>query len=101
MLIWLDDKLGYGKRNPIKKWWFDLETKGERVVRPDGVNERDLTLDRKPTADAEKRTLHTYESLPTPATPPKTAPDRVKGLEDRKRAAEELKKLKGTLRVQA
>ena len=26
LLIWLDDVMGYGKRNPVWKWWFDLET---------------------------------------------------------------------------
>ena len=25
LLIWLDDALEYGKRNPIWKWWLDLE----------------------------------------------------------------------------
>lgn len=97
LLIWLDDKLGYGKRNPVKKWWIDLETKGDRVVRPQGANERDLTLGRDATKDEEKRAMYSYDSLPQPATPPKSPPDRVKGLEDRARAAEELKKLKATL----
>jgi hypothetical protein len=41
--------------------------------------------------------MYSYESLPQPTTPPKTAPDRVKGLEDRARAAEELKKLKAKI----
>ena len=66
-------------------------------MRPDGVNERDLTLDRAPTEDAEKRAMYSRESLPAPVTPPKSAPDRVKGLEDRARAAEELKKLKAKI----
>ncbi|MCW5770415.1 MAG: hypothetical protein KIT16_02170, partial [Rhodospirillaceae bacterium] len=94
MLIWLDDKLGYGKRNPLKKWWLDLETKDGHVVRPAGVNERDLNLGRADTKDEEKRAMYDYGTLPGPGAPPKSPPDRVKGLEDRARAAEELRKLK-------
>ena len=31
-LIWLDDALGYGKRNPIKRWWLDLVKEDGRIV---------------------------------------------------------------------
>ncbi len=34
VLIWLDDALGYGRRNPIKKWWLDLVKEGARSSRP-------------------------------------------------------------------
>ena len=38
LAIWLDDVLGYG--NPIdeKKWWLDLEVKGDRTFRYDSQN---------------------------------------------------------------
>ncbi len=28
----LDDWLGYGKRNPVKKWWFDLTIREGKVT---------------------------------------------------------------------
>ena len=40
-LIWLDDALGYGKRNPVKRWWLDLVKEDGRVVAASGTNERD------------------------------------------------------------
>jgi hypothetical protein len=52
---------------------------------------------RASTEDNEKRAMYSRESLPEPVTPPRTPPDRVKGLEDRARAAEELKKLKAKM----
>jgi len=31
-LIWLDDVLGYGKEDPSRTWWFDMEQVDGRVV---------------------------------------------------------------------
>jgi ferredoxin len=46
-IIAMDDKLGNGKRNHVKKWWFDLEViDGIAVIPPGGTNERDLSLAR-------------------------------------------------------
>ena len=46
-LIDYDDRIGGGVRNPVKRWWFDLEmVAGVAVVPKGGVNERDLDLDR-------------------------------------------------------
>jgi len=43
-----DDRIGGGVRNPVKRWWFDLEiTDGLTVAPIAGVNERDLNLDHK------------------------------------------------------
>ena len=45
LAVWLDDRLRYGLRNPIKRWWQDLEMRdGAAVKPPAGVNERDLDL---------------------------------------------------------
>ncbi len=42
-LIEHDDRSGGGERNPIKRWWFDLEIVDGVALRPRaGVNERDL-----------------------------------------------------------
>jgi ferredoxin len=47
-LVDYDDRIGGGVRNPVKRWWFDLEiVDGVCVVPKGGVNERDLDLDRR------------------------------------------------------
>jgi ferredoxin len=45
-LIDFDDQIGAGMRNPVKRWWLDLEIIDGVCVSPTGVNERDLDLDR-------------------------------------------------------
>ncbi|MES2718318.1 MAG: reductive dehalogenase domain-containing protein, partial [Pseudomonadota bacterium] len=46
-LIDHDDRSGGGQRNPVKRWWFDLEIVDGVAVQPRaGVNERDLDLSR-------------------------------------------------------
>jgi ferredoxin len=46
-LIDHDDRSGGGQRNPVKRWWFDLEIVDGVAVQPQaGVNERDLDLSR-------------------------------------------------------
>ncbi|NKB99118.1 MAG: Fe-S protein [Pseudomonadales bacterium] len=39
-----DDKLGYGTRNPIKRWWQDLEIVDGIARKPKATNERDLDV---------------------------------------------------------
>lgn len=47
-LIDYDDRTGGGVRNPLKRWWFDLEIVDGVAVRPRaGTNERDLDLGRE------------------------------------------------------
>ncbi len=41
-LIDYDDATAGGARNAVKRWWFDLEIVDGKVVKPAGVNERDL-----------------------------------------------------------
>ncbi len=46
-LIDYDDKMGGGVRNPVKRWWFDLEVvNGVSVTPAGGVNQRDLDIGR-------------------------------------------------------
>jgi ferredoxin len=45
-LIDYDDAIAGGARNPMKRWWFDLEIVDKVAVKPKGVNERDLDLSR-------------------------------------------------------
>jgi ferredoxin len=47
-LIDYDDRTGGGVRNPVKRWWFDLEIVDGVAVKPRaGTNERDLDLGRE------------------------------------------------------
>jgi reductive dehalogenase len=101
-LIWLDDVMKYGVRNKIKKWWLDLEIVDGKVVKPEGINERDLHLERK---DKLK------EPRPTAVYPPERWPavdrkeplpfDRKQGIADAAEAAAALKKLKEARRIKA
>jgi ferredoxin len=45
-IIAMDDVLQNGKRNLIKRWWFDLEVVDGVVTLPAATNERDLSLGR-------------------------------------------------------
>jgi len=45
-LIDHDDATGGGGRNPVKRWWFDLEIVDGVAVRPAAANERDLDFGR-------------------------------------------------------
>jgi ferredoxin len=47
-LIWLDDLLQHGRREPAFKWWWDLEYRDGRLQRAEKVNERDLHPRRQP-----------------------------------------------------
>jgi reductive dehalogenase len=63
----LDDKLGRGGLNPVKKWWWDLEIEEDGGYRPtkNEVNARDLQRDLD--LKYEDQTLAVY---PAPLTPP-------------------------------
>jgi ferredoxin len=63
----LDDLLGNGKRNPVKKWWLDLEIVNGVCVTPvKGVSQRDLDLGHK--VDPEKKPMAFYPAsmMPVP-----------------------------------
>ncbi|MGI9327366.1 MAG: 4Fe-4S dicluster domain-containing protein [Pseudomonadales bacterium] len=44
LAVYLDDKLGYGMRNPIKRWWQDLEMVQGSARVPKATNERDIDV---------------------------------------------------------
>ena len=63
----LDDVLGHGVRNPVKKWWLDLEIVDGVCVEPrKGVNQRDLDVNRK--IDLKKHKIGYYHAnmMPPP-----------------------------------
>ncbi len=65
--VWLDDALGNGKRNPVKKWWFDLEIIDGVCVEPlHGTNRRDLDLSRNTDPAKQKMAIYHADMMPVP-----------------------------------
>jgi ferredoxin len=63
----LDDWLQKGKRNPVKKWWFDFEViDGVCVDPPKGTNQRDLNLDHKLDLAKQKMAYYHADAMPVP-----------------------------------
>lgn len=64
-----DDEAGHGMRNPVKRWWFDLEVVDGVAQRPlAGVNERDLDLERIRLGDRQKLAMFPPELQPAGGT---------------------------------
>ena len=97
----LDDAIGKGSINPVKKWWWDLEMEDDGAYRPSPhpVNKRDLQKDL--ALRFEDQTLAVYPAPLAPPPYPWPAPmDREAGIaayqamisadEHRKRRAEGL-----------
>lgn len=63
----LDDWVGNGGINPVKKWWWDLEWKANRAIVPEkGTNVRHLDLDGDRIASKQKIALYPPDVLPPP-----------------------------------
>ncbi len=62
-LIMLDDWIGYGDRNPIKKWWFDHANVNGMIVEPSKSNRRDNNPNKQPNPH-HRIAGYTVESLP-------------------------------------
>ncbi len=61
----LDDKVGNGSINPVKKWWWDLEWRNGRTIVPDkGTNARGLDLDGGRIADKQKIAIYPADVNP-------------------------------------
>ncbi len=73
-LIEYDDSTGGGERNPVKRWWFDLEVVDGVVVKPGGANERNLDLGRgEKLAKTQKLAFFPPHLQPAGGTTLKTA----------------------------
>ena len=79
--VWLDDKLGHGVRNPVKKWWLDLEmVDGKCIHPPKGVNNRDLNLDHKIDPAVQKIAYYHADVMPPPDAAEEVTIDRKAAL---------------------
>ena len=82
--VWLDDKLGHGVRNPVKKWWLDLEmVDGKCVHPPKGVNQRDLNLDHQIDPAEQKMAYYHADVMPPPDSAEPVPIDRKDALKAR------------------
>ena len=74
---YLDDRLGYGRRNPVKQWWLDLEMIDGVAVRPAaGANQRDIDYRRKLNTSREKIAYYPASMMPPPDQKEPCAVDR-------------------------
>jgi reductive dehalogenase len=63
----MDDWLGHGRRNLVKKWWLDFELVDGVCVEPvKGTNERDLDLDRNVDPAKQKMAIYHADMMPVP-----------------------------------
>lgn len=83
----LDDKVGNGNINPVKKWWWDMDTNDEgEIILANKANAREISF--RPALDPAKQKLACYPadiaSPPVSETP--IEPDRKAGVERYKKA---------------
>ena len=82
--VWLDDWLGHGIRNPLKKWWLDLEIVDGNAIHPrKGVNERDLNLKHKIDPKNQKIAYYHASAMPPPNAKIPILINRDKALKDK------------------
>ena len=93
-LIWLDDKMGYGTRGDVNRWWLDLETqkKDGQSFHSDNANARDLSLDRDTSMGNVKVATYPVDKLPRADQKEPVPVDRKQGLKDTKAAEEALRR---------
>ena len=75
----LDDKVGNGRINPIKKWWFDIETVDGKIVEAARTNRRELHLDRSMNAEQQKIAVFPADMNPPPGQHEPFPVDREEG----------------------
>ena len=77
---WLDDALGNGKRNPVKKWWFDHEVVGGVTRAAKATNQRDIDPKRKLDPAKQKIAYYHADVMPAPDAAAPVAVDRKAAL---------------------
>ena len=84
----LDDKVGNGRINPLKKWWWDLDADEEgNVIAAAKSNERQLVFRPPLTADEQKLGCYPPDIAPPPVSETPITPDRKEAMK-RYQAAE-------------
>ena len=64
-----DDFDGNGARNPVKRWWFDLEVVNGVAIHPvAGTNERDIGIQRMRLGENQKLAMFPPELQPSGGT---------------------------------
>ena len=63
---WLDDKVGNGVRNPVKKWWFDHEIVDGVTIAAKGTNQRDIEPDKVMDPAKQKMAFYHANMMPPP-----------------------------------
>ena len=63
---WLDDRLGNGRRNLVKKWWFDHEIVDGVTVAAKGANEREIDPGKRVDAARQKIAYYHADMMPPP-----------------------------------
>ena len=82
LLAKLDDAVGNGERNPVKKWWWDIEKQPDGAYRPTEHPINFRNLDKKLDLKYEDQTLAVYPANLAPPPWPFPYPmDREKGIE--------------------
>ena len=76
----LDDKVGNGRINPVKKWWYDLEWVDGKAVKPKGVNQRELDLKKNMEPDKQPIAYYFADQMPPPLHPDPLPVDRKKAI---------------------
>ena len=77
---WLDDKLGNGKRNPLKKWWFDHEIIDGVATDAKSTNQRDIEPRKKVDIKGQKIAFYHANMMPAPDQPDTFPVDRKAAL---------------------
>ena len=63
---WLDDAVGNGKRNPVKKWWFDHEIIDGVATDAKATNQRDIDVNRYIPPEKQKIAYYHANMMPPP-----------------------------------
>jgi reductive dehalogenase len=79
----LDDVLGHGRINKIKKWWLDLEMKDGIAVTPKRVNRREIEPEKKTDPAKQKMAHYPASVMPPPVTDGPFPTDRKAALEEK------------------
>ncbi len=77
---WIDDALGNGMRNPVKKWWFDHEIIDGGATDAKATNQRDIEPGRKVDIEGQKVAYYHASMMPAPDQPGSFPVDRKAAL---------------------